>query len=413
MRVSCEYNSTHEDRMRKLFGLLALAALAALATGCSDSGGPGTSPQFSRQITFPDLQNHLQGLPATGAARAEIDLPPTGFVAHEVNVEDREEVDERETVRGKITALTTNAGAGTLTLAPGVQVTFTSSTMFQDGDEMSITAQQFVDRVQAALGQTPAVNLGVRAVRSAPLHPLALAPGDAFPADKIQLKPDVERPKLKLNVTQANLVAVGSGDCTMAALGVTPDGCLKVLGITVGIASETELNEMNPGVVKVEFEGIVDCSKTIDASSFFLKSGAQILVDEHTQVESEGEHEHLTLDQVKTACGATHAPEIQAEGEGVLTSSSGQPPVIRATEVKFEQENEEDIEAEFEGTIEAIGSDNITVGTRKVMVDANTEIERGDMKIALTDLHVGEEVEVKAVVDASGGLLAKEIRVRL
>jgi len=141
--------------MRNFYGLLALAGIAL--TACSDSSGPSAGAQFSRQITFPDLRNKLQSLPATGAARAEIELPATGFVAREVNVEDREEVDERETVRGRITALTVDAagGKGTLTLAPGFQVTFTSSGMFATGDDMNLTFQQFVDRVQAALGLTP------------------------------------------------------------------------------------------------------------------------------------------------------------------------------------------------------------------------------------------------------------------
>src|SRR2546425_12277343 len=133
--------------MRKLYGLVALAGIA-LATACTDSSGPsGGTPQFSRQISFPDLQTKLQGLPANGAARAEIELPPTGFVAREVNVEDHEEVDDHETVRGEITALTVAGDHGTLTLAPGFQVTFTSTTMFETGDDMSLTFQHFVDRV--------------------------------------------------------------------------------------------------------------------------------------------------------------------------------------------------------------------------------------------------------------------------
>src|SRR5439155_27156452 len=178
--------------MRNLYVLLAFAGVGLAA--CSDGSGPSAnSPQFSRQITFPDLQNTLQGLPATGAARAEIELPPTGFVAREVNVEDREEVDDHETVRGEITALTVAGDNGTLTLAPGFRVTFTSGTMFETGDDMSLTFQQFVARVQAALGQTPAVNLGVRAER-ATMSPLALGPADAFPASKLKLKPDVEHP---------------------------------------------------------------------------------------------------------------------------------------------------------------------------------------------------------------------------
>src|SRR3989442_3734309 len=114
--------------MRKLYGLVALAGIALAA--CTDSSGPsGGTPQFSRQISFPDLQTKLQGLPANGAARAEIELPPTGLVARVVNVEDHEEVDDHETVRGQISALTVDAGGGngTLTLAPGFQLTFTSS----------------------------------------------------------------------------------------------------------------------------------------------------------------------------------------------------------------------------------------------------------------------------------------------
>jgi len=411
-----------DQLIRKFYGLLALAGIGLAA--CTDSSGPPSAgAQFSRQITFPDLQNKLQSLPASGAARAEIALPTTGRVAREVNIEDREEMDDRETVRGRITALTLDAGgdAGTLTLAPGFQVTFTSSTEFETGDDAILTLQQFVDRVQAALGQSPAVFLGVRAERG-PMNPLALGPGDAFPAGKLELKPDVERPKLKINVTAANLVAAGAGDCTMAALGVTPDGCVKVLGVTVGIASETDLKAMNPGVVKAEFEAMVDCAKAIDATldpdgSFFLKDGAQVLVDAHTEIEGEGEHEegHMTLADVKTACAATPAPEIDAEGEGVLVSGNGEPPVIRAIEVKFEREEDEQIDVEFSGTIDAIGSDNITVSGRTVRVDANTQIERegdGDDHLALSDLQQGQTVEVKAVVDANGALVAREIKVK-
>jgi len=398
--------------MRNFYVLLAFATVGLAA--CSDGSGPSAnSPQFSRQISFPDLQTKLQGLPATGAARAEIELPPTGFVAREVNVEDHEEMDDRESVRGEISALTVSGDNGTLTLAPGFQVTFTATTMFETGEDTSLTFQQFVDRVQAALGQTPAVMLGVRAERS-PLNPLALGPGDAFPATKLELKPDVERPKLKINVTAANLVAAGDGDCTMTALGVAPVGCLKVLGVTVGIATETELKAMNPGVVKAEFEGVVDCAKTIDAASFFLKSGAQVLVDDHTEIENEGD-EHLTLAEVQTACAATPAPTIDAEGEGVLVFASGESPVIRATEVKFEREEDEEIEAEFTGMIDSIGSGEITVSGRVVMVDSTTEIERdgdGESHITLADLHTGQMVEVRAIVDASGKLLARRITVR-
>src|ERR1041384_5457487 len=149
-----------DQLMRNFYGLVAFVAIGVAA--CSDGTGPSAAPQFSRQITFPDLHTKLNGLPANGAARAEIELPPTGFVAREVNVEDHEEVDDHESVRGEITALTVSGDNGTLTLAPGFKVTFTSTSMFETDDDTSLTFQQFVDRVQAALGPTPAGNLGVR-----------------------------------------------------------------------------------------------------------------------------------------------------------------------------------------------------------------------------------------------------------
>jgi hypothetical protein len=337
-----------------------------------------------------------------------------------VNVEDLHQVNDREKVRSTITALALDAGGdkGTLTLAPGFQVTFTTSTELE-ADDASLTFQQFVARVQAALAQTPPVFLGVRAERS-PLNPLALGPGDAFPADKLELKPDVDQPRLKINITQANLVDAGAGGCTMAALDVTPVGCLRVLGVTVGIGAATELNAMNAGVVKAEFEGTVDCAKPVDATldpdgSFFLKDGAQVLVDAHTDIDDESEHgddEHLTLADVQAACAAAQPSPIEAEGEGVLVSENGAPPMIRATEVKFEQEEQDEIDVEFTGAIDAVGTDNVTVGGRMVAVDVNTRIERDDATIALADLHVGEVVEVKAVVGANGTLQAREIKVR-
>lgn len=407
--------------MRLFYGLLTLAGLT-LAAACSDSSGPSGTPQFSRQITFPDLKTTLQGLPATGAARAEIALPATGFVARRVGLEDPEEMHDPERVRGSIAAITVDASGnkGSLTIEPGFQVSFTMTTVFRAADDTAnLTLQQFADRVKAALAMSPQVFLGVVA-RRAPMSPLALGPADSFPADKLTLKHDVDEPRLKLNVTQVNLVDAGSGDCTMAKLGVPPVGCLKVLGVTVGIGPETKLQEMNPGVVKAEFEGVVDCAKPVHAAldpdgSFFLKGGAEVLVDAHTDVDgvAEGSGEHLTLAQVATSCGAAQPPEINAEGEGVLVSANGAPPMIRAMEVRFEQEELAQIDVEFSGTIDVIALPNITVSGRTVMVDANTQIERADVKIAAADLKVGDVVEVRAVLDSSGALLAREIKVRV
>ncbi|HLZ46362.1 MAG TPA: hypothetical protein VKQ05_11855 [Gemmatimonadales bacterium] len=337
--------------MQQRYSLLILAGLA-LATACGDASGPRTSSTaFSRQISFPDLKSTLQGIPTSGAARVALELPATGFVARGVNVQNGEQVNDPERVRSRITALALNAAGdtGTLTLEPGFKVTFTHGSTFAIGDTTG-TFQQFVDTVNAALAASPQVLLGVRVERT-PTNPIALGPTDAFPAANVVLR-GIERghPKLRINVTQANLVDAGSGDCTMAKLGITPDGCLEVLGVTIGIAPGTDIDENNPGVIKAEFEGVVDCAQTIDSTldpdgSFFLKGGPQVLINQDALGDGDaGDHgdddtARLTLGQVARACAATPAPEIRTEGEGVLVSSS--PAVIRATQVKFEQQNEE------------------------------------------------------------------------
>jgi Domain of unknown function (DUF5666) len=65
---------------------------------------------------------------------------------------------------------------------------------------------------------------------------------------------------------------------------------------------------------------------------------------------------------------------------------------------------------EFEGPIESITPPDLQVAGRVVTTDAETKIVRGDRRIGLADLQVGESVEVKAVVRA-GALLARKIKV--
>jgi uncharacterized protein DUF5666 len=409
--------------MQQRYGLLILAGLA-LTTACSDSNGPHStgSTAFSRQISFPNLKSTLQGIPTSGAARVALELPATGFVARGVNVENGEQVNDPERVRSRITALALNSAGdtGTLTLEPGFKVTFTQSSKFEVGDSDG-TFQQFVDTVKAALAMSPQVLLGVRAERS-PMNPLALGPSDAFPAAKLVLR-GIEggHPKVRINVTQANLVDAGSGVCTMAQLGVTPDGCLEVLGVTIGIAPGTDIDENNPGVIKAEFEGVVDCAQPIDSTldpdgSFFLKGGPQVLVNQDALGDGDagdrGDDEaRLTLGQVAKACAATPAPEIRTEGEGVLMSTS--PATIRATQVKFEQENVESVEVELQGAIDTIDATakTIKIGDHTIDVGDNTQIEHDGTKLTLADLKVGDMVEVRGTLQSDGSILASEIRV--
>ena len=408
--------------MHQRYSLLILAGFA-LTTACSDANGPHSagSTAFSRQISFPDLKSTLQGVPTSGAARVALELPATGFVAREVNVQNGEQVNDAERVRSRITALALNAAGdtGTLTLEPGFKVTFTKNSTFEVGDS-DASFQTFVDTVKAALAMSPQVLLGVRAQRS-PMNPLALGPNDAFPAARLVLR-GIEggHPKVRINVTQANLVDAGSGDCTMAKLGLTPEGCLDVLGVTIGIAPGTDIDENNPGVIKAEFEGVVDCAQPIDSTldpdgSFFLKGGPQVLVNQDALGDGDGgerddDGARVTLGQVAKACATTPAPEVRTEGEGVLMS--GSPAVIRATQVKFEQENAEAVEVELQGAIAAIDQTKktITIGDHTIDVGDGTQIDHDGTKLTLADLKVGDMVEVRGTLQSDGSILASEIR---
>jgi hypothetical protein len=353
--------------MRNPVGLAAFAAVV-LGAACTDvSTRPTTAPQFSKQIAFGDLQNTVSQLSASGATRVRIELPASGVIAREVKAKDPEEVNQEERVSGRITDLAVSAAGdqGTLTLEPGFQVTFTSAARFA-ADDSDLTFRQFVDRVKAALAQSPHLLLPMEAER-APTGPLVLAPSDPFPASQLDLPGAGGGPEIAINIAVANLVAAGSGDC-QASLSATLKGCLKVLGLTVGIDATTELEAMLPGVIETRFEGLVDCTTlnvtgAREGSFTLVGQSTAIEVSATTRVEFESEEDAPVTDlgAVKTACGATPAQTVRAEGEGVAGMTAG---TLLATEVQFEVEGQEEAahgSVEFKGQVSAVDLDHRTV----------------------------------------------------
>ena len=68
-------------------------------------------------------------------------------------------------------------------------------------------------------------------------------------------------------------------------------------------------------------------------------------------------------------------------------------------------------EVEFRGSVESITPPSLVVAGRTVRTDAATRIKRDDRTIALTDLKVGELVEVEGTRQADGNVLARKIKV--
>ena len=68
-------------------------------------------------------------------------------------------------------------------------------------------------------------------------------------------------------------------------------------------------------------------------------------------------------------------------------------------------------EVEFTGRVQSITPPSLTVAGRTVWTDASTRIKRDDRTIALTDLRVGDLVEVEGRRQADGSILARKIKV--
>lgn len=71
-----------------------------------------------------------------------------------------------------------------------------------------------------------------------------------------------------------------------------------------------------------------------------------------------------------------------------------------------DDDNDDD---EFTGRIDSITPPSLRVAGRTVITNGSTRIERDDRRIALTDLRVGERVEVEGMTQADGSILAREI----
>jgi hypothetical protein len=404
----------------------------AFLTACSEvSGPPASAPSsptpLSQGISFDHLQGTLGQLQAGAVARVYVALDDQSPIAAALSLKDSAEARAPERVRGGVSGLAMDAAGdgATLTLAPGLLVHVGSSTALAAAGGGSLTFQDFVTQIQGDLGQSPPVVQRVEARRTT-VTP-TVGPTDAFPAESLELESDGGGSDVSLNVTSANLVAVGGGGCDQA-MSTTLTGCIQLLGFTAGVDSTTRLNQMRHGTIEHEFAGVVDCGTldTTDARTgkFDLAGqGLHILVDSLTVAgehhersdadSSEGELDGLV--GAATACAA--GDTVYARGEGVPDSSDAS--TIHATEVRFGLARHEgrptgghqDHGVELMGTIDSIVAPDLFVGGREIVTDSATEIHRGDSLITLADLAAGDSVHVEGTLQTDSSVRAREITV--
>jgi hypothetical protein len=83
---------------------------------------------------------------------------------------------------------------------------------------------------------------------------------------------------------------------------------------------------------------------------------------------------------------------------------------VLARKIEAENEDEDEVEAEFTGTIESITPPTLRVSSQTVVTDARTVIELHDKQGHLSDLKVGMKAEVKGRRQADGRVLAERIK---
>lgn len=165
---------------------------------------------------------------------------------------------------------------------------------------------------------------------------------------------------------------------------------VKVEGTLLGdgtvLAREIEVDDD-----QVEFTGTVDSVSSPDLQV----NGITVHTDGNTRITRKGRG--ITLADVKA--GETVAVD------GVLLPDGS----VLARRLQAGEDADDD-EVEFLGIVQSITPPSLTVSGVNVLTDANTEIERDDHKISLTDLQVGEIVQVEGVLLPDGTVLAHEIK---
>ena len=439
-------------RSRFVQSIVMGAALAAIAA-CSDATNPAV-PDLSSTLSFDSLRQSLADLPADSVARLRIHLAADTALAVAGHLGAPGGVNAREHVFGHVTAVDAAEDTARLTVAPGFVILVSRATSFSDlpGTPDTAAFDRFVARLSAALDSTPPVLLGID-VRRTPSEPRVLGPDDTLPADAVHVagwthhgswEHDSEGdgansdhaarlrgPDLSLNVTAANLLAPGDGDCDASFL-----GCVRLLGVTIGVDSATELrigagdeaddDHEHDGSGQNRFAGMLDCASLVTTDpttgTFALVGHEGTIAMDSTTTIDQDEESLADLDAVAGACAASDT--VRVEGHG--TPSPSDSTVLVAAEVEFRLGGHGDGEgdhhgghdghgqADFAGVIDSIAGDTLFIGERVVLTDSETEIHGGGEGDHLTvaDLSVGLAVEVEGTVLEDGSVLAEEIRIR-
>ncbi|MFQ5708716.1 MAG: DUF5666 domain-containing protein, partial [bacterium] len=161
------------------------------------------------------------------------------------------------------------------------------------------------------------------------------------------------------------------------------------------LATRIQVEDENRQGEEVEVKGAIE---SLGADSLVV-SGTTFFVDGNTEVKAKGKGT-ISFSDLKVGDVVEVRGLRQADGS------------LLATRIELEDENRQGEEVEVKGAIESLGADSLVVSGTTFFVDGNTRIRDEDERsISLSDLKVGDFVEVKAIRQADGRLLATRIEV--
>lgn len=200
-------------------------------------------------------------------------------------------------------------------------------------------------------------------------------------------------------VTTTSATVVRRGGMRIDLGGLHVGEPLQVQG-AVESGDTVSANEIDADSNEVEFHGTVD---SIVAPLLWV-SGRTVATDSATRI-TRGEDTPITLADLQA--GDT----VRVEGAVQPDSSILAHRIEVSQHGEGEEEGGHEAEADLHGTIDSISAPDFFVGGHTIVTDSATLIERGGQYIALSDLAVGDTVEVEGVTQADSSVLARRIEV--
>jgi hypothetical protein len=190
------------------------------------------------------------------------------------------------------------------------------------------------------------------------------------------------------------LASLKMGDAVSVEGTTQTDGSILATKIRRDNGDGDDDDDDSGGTQQVQFSGTVASV----GSGQLMVAGKTVMVGPSTTiVDSKGGK--LALTDVKAGDTVDVDGAVQSNGS------------ILASKIKDESQGGGAQQVEFDGKITAIGSGQLTVGGKTVMVDGNTRIVGEDGKtLALTDLKVGDSVQVDGTKQSNGSILASKIQ---